>query len=91
MQVDAGSSRPAWYAPVMRSYRIELNEDEIVWLREAADMLGRSEEEVILVAVRRYIGASKRPCKLAIDGVGRGPGGSIADIPDEELLKGFGE
>lgn len=75
----------------MHSYRIDLDEDEAVWLREAAAMLGRSEEEVIRTAVRRYIGASRRPRTLAIDGIGNGPGGSIADIPDEELLKGFGE
>ncbi len=75
----------------MRSYRIALDEDDAVWLREAADMLGRSEEEVIRMAVRRYIGASRRPRDLAMDGAVAGPGGSIADILDEDLLKGFGE
>jgi hypothetical protein len=28
---------------------------------------------------------------VAIDGVGEGPGDSVADIPDQELLKGFSD
>lgn len=28
---------------------------------------------------------------FAMIGVGEGPGGSIADVPEEDLLKGFGE
>ena len=28
---------------------------------------------------------------FAMIGVGEGPGGSIADVPEEERLKGFGE
>ena len=28
---------------------------------------------------------------FAVFNTGKGPGGSVADIPEEELLKGFGE
>ena len=40
-----------------------------------------------------HIDESARPRlrTFAMIGIGEGPGGSIADIPEEELLKGFGE
>ncbi len=75
----------------MTSYQVDLDDDDVHWLRDVADTLGRTEEEVIRAAVRHYVGASRRPRSFAMDGVSRGPGGSVADIPEEELLKGFGE
>lgn len=37
-------------------------------------------------------GSEDRPLReFAMDGAVEGPGGSIADVPEEELLKGFGE
>ena len=75
----------------MTTYQVDLDDDDIRWLRDVADTLGRSEEEVIRAAVRYYVGASRRPRKFAMSGIGEGDGTSIADIPEEELLKGFGE
>ena len=75
----------------MNTYRVELDDNDVHWLRDVAETLGRSEEDVIRAAVHYYIGASRRPRKFAMIGVGEGPGGSIAEIPEEELLKGFGE
>ncbi len=75
----------------MTTYQVNLD-DDVHWLRDVADTLGRTEEDVIRAAVRHYIGASRRPRRFALKAAGRGPGGSIADIPEEEeLLKGFGE
>jgi hypothetical protein len=74
----------------MTTNQVDLDEDDIHWLRDIAETLGRSEEDVIRAAVRHYIGASRRPRRFAMMSAGSGPGGSIADIPEEERLKGFG-
>ena len=75
----------------MTTYQVDLDDEDVHWLRDVADTLGRSEEDVIRAAVRHYVGASRRPRRFAMTGAGSGPGGSIADIPEEELHKGFGE
>ena len=75
----------------MTTYQVDLDDDDIHWLRDVADTLGQTEEDVIRAAVRHYIGASRRPRVFSMSGIDEGDGSSIADIPEEELLKGFGE
>ena len=56
--------------------------------------LARSEKTTQADIIRRAIAAYVPPQfdrDFALIGSGRGPGGSVADVPDEELLKGFGE
>ncbi|MEX2237768.1 MAG: ribbon-helix-helix domain-containing protein [Dehalococcoidia bacterium] len=45
--------------------------------------------EQVEAAIREYIGPPPKR-RFAAFGAGRGDGTSIADIPEEELLKGFG-
>ena len=75
----------------MTTYQVDLDDDDVHWLRDVADTLGRSEDEVIRAAVRHYIGSSRRPRRFEMIGTVEGDGTSVADIPEEELLKGFGE
>jgi len=75
----------------MKMLTVELDDEQASWLRKVAEVEGRTEADVVRDAILQYWSRPRGERKLAIDGVGRGPGGSIADIPQEELLKGFGE
>lgn len=68
-------------------YLTDAEVERLAWLAERE---GTSQAAVIRRAIARYEpdGASDRSFRLA--GVATGPGGSIADIPEEELLRGFG-
>jgi hypothetical protein len=52
---------------------------------------GRPRAEIIRDAIVAYPGRPNPDRDFAIDGVGEGPGDSVADIPEQELLKGFGD
>ena len=51
----------------------------------------KSEEQLLLDLIRRYAVTSGHERVFAMDGIVHGPGGSVADIPEDELMKGFGE
>ena len=67
-----------------------LTEEQRARLKRIARAERRSEAEVIRAAIEAYPDLAPKRRILAYK-VGRGPGGSIADIPEEEYLKGFGE
>lgn len=68
-------------------YLSEVEQERLAWL---AKLEGTSQADVIRRAIARYApGPSERHFALAASF--DGPGGSIADVPDEELLDGFGE
>jgi hypothetical protein len=74
----------------MRKTSVYLTEDQAARLKRIARSEGRSEAEVIRAAIEAYPEpAVKR--RILCYAVGDGPGGSIADTPEEEYLKGFGE
>lgn len=60
-------------------------------LEELSRDTGRSQAEIIRDAIDQYQPPQSAPRYFAVFNSGRGPGGSIADVPEEELLKGFGE
>lgn len=75
----------------MRKTSVYLDEEHAAELRRLAEAEGRPQAEILRDAILVYA-AQARPRRIfAMDGVARGPGGSIADIPEEELLKGMGE
>jgi hypothetical protein len=74
----------------MKKTSVYLTEELVAKLKRVARAEGRSEAEVFRAAVERYIEAKPKRQILCYR-VGKGPGGSIADIPEEEYLKGFGE
>jgi hypothetical protein len=74
----------------MKKTSVYLTQDQVDRLKRIARAEQRSEAEVVRAAIDSYPEpASKR--RILAYKVGRGPGGSIADIPEEEYLKGFGE
>jgi predicted transcriptional regulator len=77
--------------PEMKKTSIYLDDEHVARLKRLAEAEGRAQADIVRDAITMYESTTRRPRKFAMDGVACGPGGSIADIPDEELMKGFGE
>lgn len=75
----------------MKKTSIYLEEIHLERLRQAAEQEGRSQAEVIRDAIIRYTTERKPDRNFAMAGIARGDGTSVADIPEEELMRGFGE
>jgi hypothetical protein len=74
----------------VRKTSVYLTEREARLLAAAAAREGRPQAEIIRDAIAAYALASRGDRDFALAGSGEGPGGSIADVPEEELLEGFG-
>lgn len=68
-----------------------LTEREVEILRRIAEDEGKSQAAVLREALAAYDQRPKPERYFAIDGAFEGDGTSIADIPEEELMDGFGE
>jgi predicted transcriptional regulator len=75
----------------MRKTSVYLTDEESKRLAEAAEREGRPQAEIIREAIATYRAQSNETGALSLIASGRGPGTSVADIPEEELLEGFGE
>jgi hypothetical protein len=69
---------------------VYLAEEHLAALRRTAELEQRSQSEVLREAIRAYLSHVERPRSFAMSAVAEGPGGSVADLPEKELLKGFG-
>jgi hypothetical protein len=81
----------ALYFVNMRKTSVYLDEDQAQRLARLAREEGRSQAEVLREAVATYQPKPSQDRNFALAGSGRGDGSSIADVPEEDLLKGFGE
>jgi hypothetical protein len=79
----------------MRKTSVYLTEAEARLLAEVASEEGSSQASVLREALAEYAAGRRRPVKrdFAIIGCfeGKGGGTSVVDIPEEELLRGFGD
>lgn len=75
----------------MHKTSVYLTPEEIARLAALAEREGTSQAEVIRRAIRTYEPERKGDRNFALLGIGEGPGGSIADIPEGRLLEGFGD
>ncbi|MGQ0575479.1 MAG: ribbon-helix-helix protein, CopG family [Pseudonocardia sp.] len=75
----------------MRKTSVYLDDDDVRRLAMIAEMEGESQAEVLRKAIRAYVPRPRGARRFALDGVGEGPGGSVADLDERELLRGFGE
>ena len=75
----------------MRKTSVYLDERLALRLATLARSEGRSQAEILREAVETYEPRRPQDRSFALTGAGRGDGSSIADVPDEDLLKGFGE
>jgi hypothetical protein len=75
----------------MKPYTVMLTDEQIERIRRMAETVMKPEDQFVRDIIDRYTVESGFERYFAMDGAGRGPGGSIADVPEEELMKGFGE
>jgi hypothetical protein len=75
----------------MRKTSVYLDERLALRLATLARSQGRSQAEILREAVETYEPRRPQDRNFALAGAGRGDGSSIADVADEDLLKGFGE
>ena len=74
----------------MRKTSVYLSATEAARLAVLAEREGTSQAEVIRRAIRVYRVRPPVERNLSLLAVADGPGGSIADVPEEQLLEGFG-
>lgn len=74
----------------MQKTSVYLSDDELARLAAMAHREGTSQAEVIRRAIRTYEPQRRGDRNFALAASADGPGGSIADLRDEELLEGFG-
>jgi predicted transcriptional regulator len=74
----------------VRKTSIYLDDDDRERLRRLAAEEGRSQAEIVRSALSAYEQARTAPRDFALEGAWAGDGSSVADIPEDELLAGFG-
>lgn len=75
----------------MRKTSVYLSESEAQQLAQLAEQEGRARADVLRAALASYAAQLGRARKFELFDSGEGPGGSIADVDEAELLEGFGE
>ena len=74
----------------MKKTSLYLTEAEVERLRRLARLEHTSQAEIVRRAIARYTPDRKTDRNFALFNSGEGDGRSVADIPEEELLEGFG-
>ena len=74
----------------MHKTSVYLTPEELVRLATLAEQEGTSQSEVIRRAIRRYEPERRGNRDFLLAGSVDGPGGSVADLTEGELLEGFG-
>jgi predicted transcriptional regulator len=69
---------------------VYLSDDETARLATLAKREGTSQAEVIRRAIKEYEPERRGDRDFVVVAVADGPGGSIADLTDDELMAGFG-
>ena len=74
----------------MRKTSVYLDDTDVDRLHRLAAEEGRSQAEIVRSALAAYERARTAPRDFALEGAWAGDGSSVADVPEEELLAGFG-
>lgn len=74
----------------MRKSSVYLSEQQAERLARLAREQGRSQAEILREAISVYQPPSSGDRDFALDGCVTGDGGSVADVDEAELLRGFG-
>jgi hypothetical protein len=75
----------------MRKTSVYLDDEQAERLARLARQEGRPQAEILREAVATYQPKPSQDRNFALAGSGHGDGSSIADVPEEEQLEGFGE
>ncbi len=67
-----------------------LHKDEVARLAALAEREQTTQAEVVRRAIRQYQPSGRGDREFALAAVGEGPGNSVADLDDDDLLEGFG-
>jgi len=78
------------YTEGMRKTSVYLSEELVERLARIARETGCSQAEILRAAVAAYRPSSPDDRNFALDGCVTGRGGSVADLDEDELLRGFG-
>jgi predicted transcriptional regulator len=79
------------YTGLMRKTSVYLSDELGARLARLAEEEGRSQAEVLRAAIAAYHPRPGIDRDFALDGCVTGDGTSVADIDEDELLRGFGE
>jgi hypothetical protein len=74
----------------MHKTSVYLTSEETALLATLAKREGTSQAEVIRRAIHRYQTTATGDRRFALAGSASGPGGSVADLSDDELFADFG-
>lgn len=74
----------------MHKTSVYLSAEETARLAALAKREGTSQAEVVRRAIKGYEPERRGDRVFSLVGVAEGPGGSVADLTEEELLEGFG-
>lgn len=74
----------------MQKTSVYLTPDEVTRLARLAKHEGTSQAEVIRRAIRTYLPERDADRHFAMAAVADGPGGSVADVDEADLLRDFG-
>lgn len=78
------------YNGEMRKTSVYLSDELAERLARLARETGRSQADVLRAAIASYRPAPSTDRTFALESCVTGPGGSVADIDEAELLRGFG-
>lgn len=74
----------------MKKTSLYLDDDDHERLRRLARQEGRSQAEILRAAIAAYESQQTALRSFALTGAWQGAGTSVADVPEDELLRGFG-
>lgn len=75
----------------MKTTTVTIEEETASRLDRIAETEGRSQADVLRDAILLYADRHPADREFALFGVAESADGRVADLPEEELLKGFGE
>lgn len=75
----------------MKKTSLYLDDSDLARLRRLAAREGRSQAEIVRAAIAVYESQQTARRSFALTGAWVGDGTSVADMPDDELLKGLGD
>jgi len=75
----------------MKKTSLYLRDEDVERLKRVADREGLSQAEVLRAAIAVYEASAAPDRRFELFRSGRGDGRSVVDVPERELLAGFGE
>ncbi len=75
----------------MKKTSLYLDDGDVERVRRLANRQGRSQSEVVREALASYESRLASERRFALTACAEGDGSSVADVPEDELLEGFGD